>query len=185
MTTPATGARVFQGKRIWAMSQDAFLAAASLIAVHEETFAAELVIGLARGGVPLAQETGRILCTPTVEIHARHNVSDLVGIQATGEVEVDEVALLAAAATVRRVLVVDDICGSGATLTAVTALLADAGVEARTAVLCRNDGARFHSLDTWVWPVADWVAFPWEAPPPPDSTPLPLPRQVHTAQEAP
>ncbi|MER5356213.1 phosphoribosyltransferase family protein [Kitasatospora sp. NPDC002551] len=184
MTTPAAGARVFQGKRIWAMGRDAFLTAASLIATHEEAFAPELVIGLARGGVPLAQETARILGIPAVEVRARHNVSDLVGIQATGEIEVDEATLHAAAAAVRRVLVVDDICGSGATLQAVTTLLADAGVEARTAVLCRNDGARFTSLDTWVWPVADWVAFPWEAPPPPDSTPLPLPRHVHTAQEA-
>ncbi|MFJ1662416.1 phosphoribosyltransferase [Streptomyces anthocyanicus] len=185
MTLSASGARVFQGKRVWAMSQNAFLAAATLIAAHEETFAPDLVIGLARGGVPLARETARILGIPAAEIRAQHNVSDMVGIQATGEVEVDEAALRAATASARRVLIVDDICGSGATLTAVTHLLADSGVEARTAVLCRNDGARFHALDTWVWPVADWVAFPWEAPPPPDSTPLPHPCQVHTAQEAP
>ncbi|MFF2226987.1 phosphoribosyltransferase [Streptomyces globisporus] len=179
------GARVFQGKRVWAMSQDAFLAAAALIAAHEKRFAPDLVIGLARGGVPLARETARILRIPGAEIRAQHNVSDLVGIQATGEVEVDEAALRAAAASARRVLIVDDICGSGATLTAVTHLLTDSGVEARTAVLCRNDGARFPVLDTWVWPVADWVSFPWEAPPPPGSTPLPRPCQVHTAQEAP
>ncbi|WP_411145863.1 phosphoribosyltransferase [Streptomyces sp. x-80] len=183
MTASAHGARVFQGKRVWAMSQDAFLAAAALIAAHEKDTAPELVVGLARGGVPLAQETGRILGIPAVEIRARHNVSDLVGIQATGEVEVDEATLLTAVAGARRVLVVDDICGSGATLQAVAALLSDAGVAARTAVLCRNDGADF-PLDIWVWPVADWVGFPWEDPAPPDSTPLPHPQQVHTAQEA-
>ncbi|MDJ0342778.1 phosphoribosyltransferase family protein [Streptomyces sp. H10-C2] len=180
--TPAHGARVFEGERIWAMSQDAFLAAAALIAAHEASFVPELVVGLARGGVPLAQEIGRILGIPAVEIRARHNVSDLVGIQATGEVEVDEATLLTAVAGAGRVLVIDDICGSGATLQTVAALLTGAGVAARTAVLCRNDGADF-PLDIWVWSVADWVAFPWEDPPPPDSTPLPHPQKVQTAQE--
>jgi hypoxanthine phosphoribosyltransferase len=184
VTDSAHGARIFQGKQVWAMSQDAFLTAAALIAAHEENFTPELVIGLARGGVPLAQEAARILGLPVAEIRAQHNVSDLVGLQATGEVEVDEAALVAATATARRVLIVDDICGSGATLQAVTSLLSTAGVTARTAVLCRNDGADF-PLDTWVWPVADWVAFPWEDPPPPASTPLPHPRQVRTAQETP
>ncbi|MGC5000717.1 phosphoribosyltransferase [Streptomyces sp. DT195] len=184
MSEVAHGARVFEGARIWAMSQEAFLAAAALIAAREERFAPELVIGLARGGVPLAREAARLLGVPVVEIRAQHNVSDLVGLQATGQVEVDEPALEAAITTARRVLVVDDICGSGATLRAVTDLLARSGVTARTAVLCRNGGADF-PLDTWVWPVADWVAFPWEAPPPPASTPLPHPRQVRPAQEAP
>ncbi|MBV7674198.1 phosphoribosyltransferase domain-containing protein [Streptomyces halstedii] len=184
MSTVAHRARVFEGKRVWAMSQEAFLAAAALIAAHEVRFAPELVIGLARGGVPLAREAARLLGVPAAEIRARHNVSDLVGLQATGEVEVDEPALDAATTTARRVLVVDDICGSGATLRAVTGLLARSGISARTAVLCRNGGADF-PLHTWVWPVADWVAFPWEAPPPPESTPLPHPRQVHTTQETP
>lgn len=183
VTESAHGARVFEGKRVWAMSRHAFLAAAALISAHERNFAPELVVGLARGGVPLARESARLLAVPAAEIRARHNVSDLAGIQSTGEVEVDEAPLLAAVAHVRRVLIVDDICGSGATLRAVTGLLSGAGVAARTAVLCRNDGADF-PLDCWVWPVADWVAFPWEDPPPPGSTPLPHPQQVHTAQEA-
>lgn len=182
VTTSSHGARVFEGKRVWAMSQDAFLGAAALIAAHEKDTAPELVVGLARGGVPLAREAARILGIPAVEIRARHNISDLVGIQATGEVEVDETALLAAIVGVQRVVIVDDICGSGATLQAVGALLSGAGVSARTAVLCRNEGADF-PLDCWVWSIADWVVFPWEDQPPSHSTALPHPRQVHTAQE--
>ncbi|QDY75345.1 phosphoribosyltransferase [Streptomyces qinzhouensis] len=179
------GSRVFEGKRIWRMSQDAFRAAAALIAANERPFAPELVVGLARGGVPLAREAARILNVPAVEVSARHNVSDLIGIQSTGEVEVDEERLLAAVAGARRVLVADDICGTGATLRVVTTLLAAAGVEARTAVLCRNEGAAGFPLDVWVWPVADWTCFPWEAPPPDGSTLLPHPQRVHTSTAAP
>ncbi|MQS38311.1 phosphoribosyltransferase family protein [Streptomyces katsurahamanus] len=172
--------RVFEGKRIWRMSQDVFLAAAALIAAHERPFAPELVVGLGRGGVPLAREAARILGIPAIEVRARHNVSDLIGVQSTGEVEVDERQLLTAVAGAGRVLVADDICGTGATLRAVTTLLAAAAVEARTAVLCRNAGGAAFPLDVWVWPVADWTCFPWEAPPPDGSTPLPLPDRVHT-----
>lgn len=63
-------------------------------------------------------------------------------------------------------LLVDDICGSGVTLRAVTNVFAQRCYPAivRTAVLCRNHGAAL-DLDVWVWDVADWVAFPWEPPP--------------------
>ncbi|WP_020501070.1 phosphoribosyltransferase [Sciscionella marina] len=80
-----------------------------------------------------------------------------------------------------RVLVVDDICGSGATLRRLrhdlTPLLSPSA-QLLTAVLCLNTGAATLP-DYSIWTVSDWVVFPWEKPPADqDTTPLPRPEEA-------
>jgi hypoxanthine phosphoribosyltransferase len=160
--------RVFEYRRLWLMRQDVFVGAADLIAAHEAVYRPQVVVGVARGGLPLAAHLGRRLGVPRVEVLARHNASDTAYLQATGQVDLhtEAVGLVPAGA---RVLVVDDICGTGATLAAVTTLLAERCAPAllRTAVLCRNAASdRWGCLpDSWVWRLRDWVVFPWEPPP--------------------
>lgn len=170
--TPA--ARIFEGTRTWRLSWDCFSQAAALIAAAERPHAPGLIIGVERGGRALAKELSASLGVPAVMIRARHNATDQAGLQATGQVTVDLSAL--AGRPAGRVLVADDICGSGHTLSAVSrALTAKHGTACiRAAVLCRNAGSAVDP-DTWAWDVADWVSFPWEPEPAAPTEPLPPP----------
>ncbi|RKN03366.1 phosphoribosyltransferase [Streptomyces radicis] len=174
-------ARVFEGRRTWRLTPDAFTAAARLIAGAEAAHRPQAVVGIARGGTQLAEWVAAHLSVPAVVIGARHNTTDAPRASASGRVRLDAVpeAALAVLGRGRRLLVVDDVVGSGATLRAVLADLAArvAPVGVRTAVLCRNAGTRF-APDTWGWEVADWVVFPWEAPPP-SAEPLPALTRLH------
>ncbi|MFC5099192.1 phosphoribosyltransferase family protein [Kibdelosporangium philippinense] len=64
-----------------------------------------------------------------------------------------------------RVLLVDDICGTGSTYRAVIPWLAThlAPAAVRAAALCRSKASAF-TPDTWVWDTLDWVVFPWNEP---------------------
>lgn len=176
--------RVFERRTLWRLDQADFESAAERLA---EAVAAEgmphLVMGIARGGVHLARVLASQLGLTSVAVRAQHNASDDTYLQAGGHVEVD-------AADVRRayltsgshVLLADDICGSGATLTAVAVALARTvrPITVTTCTLCRNEGSS-RSPDLWMWDVRDWVVFPWEAPSPPGTTPLPPPDSVRRA----
>jgi uncharacterized protein len=169
-------ARVFEGMRVWRLDDASFRLAARLIAGAERPHRPEAVIGIERGGRDLATVLSLDLGVPAVMVKARHNATDDVTAPATGSVTADPAALdrLPAAG---RLLIADDISGSGLTLTVVRSLVAARYPAAaiRTAVLCRNAGSR-HAPDTWVWDVADWVVFPWEEPPAGITTePLPEP----------
>ncbi|WP_338673889.1 phosphoribosyltransferase domain-containing protein [Streptomyces sp. SCSIO 30461] len=161
--------RIFENHRVWQLAQDDFLTAACLIAAQEAEHAPAAVLGIARGGVPLAEIVAEQLGVPAVAVRARHNEPEGIRQAATGRVLLDHehnqdaFASLPASA---RLLVVDDICGSGATLRAVEDVLAAtvSPSEVRTAVLCRNEGSQY-PLDIWGWDVADWVHFPWEPEP--------------------
>ncbi|MFF3665501.1 phosphoribosyltransferase [Microtetraspora malaysiensis] len=175
-----TTTRVFEGRRIWRMHDAAFAAAVDLIAEAERAHQPELIVGIQRGGAQLALRLAAALNVPSVLVTARHNTSDAIAVQASGVVTVDA-APLVSVIPAARVLLVDDICGSGATLRAVTRLIVAAvGAERiRSAVLCRNAGADL-SPDTWVWEVADWVSFPWETPPDQVTSPLAIPQEVRS-----
>ena len=80
--------RVFEHRRIWRLTQDAFASAAALIAGQEP--APEVVLGIARGGVPLARLLAAHYGVPVVELTARHNRSDDLYLPATGQVELPE-----------------------------------------------------------------------------------------------
>ncbi|MGH3694982.1 MAG: phosphoribosyltransferase [Pseudonocardiaceae bacterium] len=156
--------RVFEHRRVWRLTQDAFASAAALIAGQEPT--PDVVVGIARGGVPLAQLLASHYSVPVVELTARHNRSDDLHLPATGQVELPKEPDAALAAhRGARVLLVDDICGTGSTYRAVVPWLAThlAPAAVRTAALCRSKAATF-TPDTWVWDTLDWVVFPWNEP---------------------
>ncbi|MEV3925899.1 phosphoribosyltransferase [Actinomadura coerulea] len=163
------------------MSRDDLLSAADLIARAEAEQPPVAILGIARGGVELAEIVADHLKVPAVTVRARHNTSDDVRQAATGRVEVDaehNERALTGLPRRRRLLLVDDICGTGATLQILVDTLNRRlePVQLRTAVLCRNAGATF-PVDTYGWDVADWVHFPWETDP---GTPTdPLPPLVH------
>lgn len=183
-----TGAstRVFERKGMWSMNPVDFRSACqhlaeAALARYERI---DTVIGIARGGCPpafaLAARTG----ASKVVVEARHNHDDSTYALASGTVEVDPSPLRSLAAKSGPFLIVDDICGTGLTLRAVTAHLraiAADGASIATATLCRNAGAPRGLPNLYVWDVADWVIFPWEASPPGcRPSPLPPPSRVST-----
>lgn len=140
----------------------------------------DVVVGIARGGIWPARMIASYLRRPLTIVTARHNATDQPRVQGSGEVAIDMINA-GSIGTASRVLLVDDICGSGATLRVVIAALAEQAHPEliRTAALCRNLGSSYEP-DRWVWDVEDWVAFPWEPPPdrPPAIERLPVPATV-------
>jgi hypoxanthine phosphoribosyltransferase len=170
--------RKFDHQRIWELSRPVFEQAAVLLA--EAAPPADVVVGIARGGIPLAELVACRLGVPAVSLRARHNLSDDIYLPASGDVQIaaDEAAALAPAVTGRRVLLADDICGTGATLTiALDRLQALHPAEVLTAVLCRSEAAAF-TPDAWIWDTRDWVVFPWNDPARQPTEMLALPRQA-------
>lgn len=169
--------RVFEHTRVWGVSVPAYWAATRLLAeaVTERAGKVGTVVGIARGGRAPAYSVARHLGARAVIVHARRNTTDAVYAPAANSVKYDLDALNHLAVR-QPVLLVDDICGSGATLTAVKEHLPDP----LTATLCRNAGAPERSPDFYVWPVADWVVFPWEPKPQRPLTWLPMPEKVRT-----
>ena len=172
--------RIFERRRVWSLDQAACEAGCALLAAAVSLRFApfDAVVAVARGGCTPAGMVAAALALPVVAVRARHNRTDAVRSRATGRVEM-EVPDLGGLPERPRLLLVDDICGSGATLEAVGGMLRfrvrPRGL--RTAVLCRNAGSASRP-DVWVWDVRDWVAFPWEEPPREATEPLPAPSFV-------
>lgn len=180
--TPASGSRVvqrqFDYQRIWQLTVPMFERAGTVIA--EAAPRTEVVVGIARGGIPLAELVAEHLGQRMVPLRARHNLSDEIYEPASGDVRIatEETAALAAAVAGRRVLVADDICGTGATLRAVLDHLAAMRPAAvHSAVLCRSEAAAF-TPDVWLWNTRDWVVFPWNDPVAQPTEVLELPEKV-------
>lgn len=137
------------------------------------------VIGIAEGGRTPAALIAAHIDVPIRIVWARHNQTGTPYTQATGRVTCDT-GRIPAGSLRGRVLLVDDICGTGATLGAVASALAAPGLRLISCVLCLNAGACM-TPDLWVWKVRDWVVFPWEAIP--DTAvarvDLPMPTEVH------
>ena len=178
--------RTFERRRLWQLTPVAYEAAIALLADAAFARLGEIgnVIGIANGGRAPANAIAARLGVPVVAVTARHNADDAVFTQATGRVQCDLSSFHELANLSGPFLVVDDICGTGATLTTVTEVIA--GIAAPqaaicTATLCRNRGAVPGTPDLHVWDVADWVVFPWETvPASAHATPLPTPREVHS-----
>jgi hypoxanthine phosphoribosyltransferase len=181
-----TSLRVFDHRRIWQVTSDLLQEATMRLSetVLGEHGPVDHVIGIAEGGTVPARMIASALDAHCCIVRARHNTSAATFQQATGIVHVDLEPLIHELGGQRltgRVLLVDDICGSGATLRHVTRGLAplmrpDADV--LTATLCLNSGASTRP-DYSVWTVSDWVVFPWEIPPADHGIePLPIPTEV-------
>ncbi|MFI6883750.1 phosphoribosyltransferase [Streptosporangium canum] len=187
---PSARQRVFDHQRIWQVNPEVFAAAAELLAAHEKPHRPDVVIAIARGGIPLGRALSRLLEVPMISVTLRHNHDDGLKVQATGRVDIIDSAELDQVTSGSRVLVVDDICGTGATLSAVAPLLQQrlGSVSVRTVVLCRN--AASHDLegvagpDAWLWNTRDWVIFPWNDPTDMPTEALALPTSVLMGQEA-
>ncbi|MFJ6381436.1 phosphoribosyltransferase [Kitasatospora sp. NPDC092039] len=123
------------------------------------------VIGIASGGIKPARLMAAYLKVPFHTVTARHNTSNALFQQATGDVEVVLPDTLPECLS-GTVLLVDDIAGTGATFAAVSDALNDRldhSAEIMTAALFRNRGC-VQNPDRWAWNVDDWVVFPWETP---------------------
>ncbi len=97
------------------------------------------------------------LGAPAVAVSVRHNPDDTIYSQATGQVRCDFASFIPLMGSPGPFLVVDDICGTGATLAAVVEILTWlTAPEAKicTATLCRNVGAPPGTPDLHVWSVA-------------------------------
>jgi hypoxanthine phosphoribosyltransferase len=144
---------------------------------------ADAVLGIARGGQELADRLGGTLTLPVHQLRAWHNRGDGIYQPGTGTVAIDAGMLRFRRGV--RLLVADDICGTGGTLTAVRQHLATAH-DARVVfagTLCRNEGNTVYPRRLGVErPRLGRV--PWEPHEPGLRTsPLPAPCAVQTAAE--
>ncbi|WP_329243013.1 phosphoribosyltransferase domain-containing protein [Actinoallomurus sp. NBC_01490] len=178
---------MFEHRRLWQLTPAAYHAGMKLLteAARDRLGQIGTVIGIADGGRAPANAIAAIAGAPVVAVSARHNATDATFTQATGRVHCDTASFQPLINQPGPFLVVDDICGTGATLTAVTDTLTHlVALQAAicTATLCRNLGASPGTPDLHLWDVADWVVFPWEPltgttrP-----TPLPIPTEVHSS----
>ncbi|MFD4480394.1 phosphoribosyltransferase [Streptomyces sp. NPDC058471] len=182
MTQTAPAQRVFRRQTTYLVTARAYETALALLA--DAAAAAgpiATVVGIAGGGKRPAEEIAARLGVPACHVAAQHNASDAQYTQATGKVTVtvpDDFP----AALGGRILLVDDICGTGATFTAVAEALAERlapDVRVDNVALCRNVGSPLCPA-WWAWDVDDWVVFPWESRPDTALQPLPVPERIHT-----
>ncbi|MDG4751312.1 phosphoribosyltransferase family protein [Micromonospora sp. WMMD718] len=181
--------RQFRRQRILRIQLDTYYRAVEVLAdaARRRHSPITATIGIANGGLAPAQGVSELLHVPTYRVNAKHNPTDATYSEATGVVTYDLDPLtreLAGHRLTGKVLVVDDICGTGATFTTLLPeLTAYLGPEValRTVALCRNAGSVLNP-DLWIWTVDDWVSFPWEQPPAADAPieDLPIPSRVQT-----
>jgi hypothetical protein len=131
--------------------------------VADSGFVPDIVLGIARGGLPIAGGLAYALGSKAV---GTMNVEFYTGVGST----LDEPVLLPPlldmdAVTGSTVLVVDDVADSGKTLDLVLRLVAERVRTARTAVL--YDKPRSVIRPDYAWRSTDrWIEFPWSAQPP-------------------
>ena len=152
------------------LSWDLFGSAVRQLAqqVADSGFMPDLVLGIARGGLPIAGGLAYALDAKAV---GTMNVEFYTGVDA----HLDEPVVLPPlldmdAVTGSSVLVVDDVADSGKTLALVLEMVAERVATARTAVL--YDKPRSVIRPDYAWRKTDlWIEFPWSAHPPVVATP--------------
>ena len=128
--------------------------------VADSGFVPDLVLGIARGGLPIAGGLAYALGAKAV---GTLNVEFYTDVEQTLEEPVVLPPLLDMdAVTGSSVLVVDDVADSGKTLALVLQLVAERVRTARTAVL--YDKPRSVIRPDYTWRSTDrWIVFPWSA----------------------
>jgi uncharacterized protein len=144
------------------LSWEQFGAAARKLAetVAADGFRPDAIIGIARGGLPLAGALGYALDIKTL---GSLNVEFYTGVGATLEAPVvlpptlDRESLAG-----KSILLVDDVADSGRTLHLVVELLRAGGGEVRT--VCLYSKPTTVEEPDYVWRrTSRWIAFPWSA----------------------
>jgi uncharacterized protein len=132
-------------------------------AVAADGFAPDLVLGIARGGLPIA---GGIAYALGAKMVGTLNVEFYTGVDARLEAPVILPPLLDLAALHGcDVLIVDDVADSGRTLATVLELVADRVGRSRVAVLYDKPASVVRP--DYAWRRTDrWIEFPWSALPP-------------------
>jgi hypoxanthine phosphoribosyltransferase len=120
----------------------------------------EVVLAIARGGLPLAAGLAYALDvkeTATINVEFYTGVDSRLPEPVVLPPSVDLTELAG-----RQVLVVDDVADTGRTLGVVLDLCREAGVRARSAVVYRKPGTRL--APEYSWRETDrWIEFPWSA----------------------
>ena len=131
--------------------------------VADSGFVPDLVLGIARGGLPVAGGLAYALGAKAV---GTLNVEFYTGVGSTLQEPVVLPPLLDLdAVTGSTVLVVDDVADSGKTLDLVLRLVRERVADARTAVV--YDKPRSVIRPDYAWRSTDrWIEFPWSAEPP-------------------
>ena len=132
-------------------------------AVADSGFAPDVVVAVARGGLPVGGAMSYALGTKAV---GTLNVEFYTGVdERLAEPQVLPPLLDTDALHGLRALVVDDVADTGETLALVQRLIATHCAQARTAVLYAK--SRSVVAPDYVWRRTDsWITFPWSALPP-------------------
>jgi len=131
--------------------------------VAADRFVPDVVLGIARGGLPIA---GGLAYALGAKVVGTLNVEFYTGVDST----LDEPTVLPPlldldALRGSRVLIVDDVADSGRTLELVVRLIGTHVAESRIAVLYHKP--RSVVVPQYVWRATDrWIVFPWSALPP-------------------
>lgn len=154
--------RAFDHDRVWLMNPDTCHHGVELLGTAiRARWPIQTVIGIGRGGWVPASALAELLSANYVSITASYNIGDDIESPAADDVYVD-LGNLTATNPRRDVLVVDDVAGTGRTISKVVENLRNRGFASiHTATLCLNEGCEVPP-DVWVWTVRDWVVFPWE-----------------------
>ncbi|GIG57172.1 hypothetical protein Lfu02_15440 [Longispora fulva] len=168
---PATVERVFRGDRVLVVTSEAFADGCQRLAAAAARLGTiSAVIGISNGGLAPASHIAHTLGARAYTVGAKHNATNGLYEQATGDVTCDLgplIAQLQGDLLGGAVLLVDDIYGSGATMGTLIPQIGRhlaPGATLHTAVLCRNVANRDQpgGPDLWLWDTDDWTHFPWE-----------------------
>lgn len=133
----------------------------------------DTIVGITRGGLTPAVALAHRLNVPEFRILGIPRNSSNNRYSERGAASLEYV-VPDSPLTGKRVLIVDDIMGDGGTMeTAVRTVRAMGAAEVRTAVLVRNQNCPSRP-DHQAAEVDDWTVFPWEAPPGPAESTVPL-----------
>lgn len=161
-TTPATADEGSGGPErevlTWSLFGTAVRDLATAIA--RDGYRPEVMLGIARGGLPLAAGLAYAL---DVKETATINVEFYTGVGSRlPEPVVLPPSVDLAELSGRRVLVVDDVADTGRTLAVVVRLCREAGADPRSVVVYRKPTTRLEPEYSWK-DTDRWIDFPWSA----------------------